>query len=99
MAISPRRWLGYAPLAVGLSFLFDTLTFLRTNWSPLKIPMYAENELAIGYLVTVVGVLLLIAPALHRILHRYAPDKSGNPAPQLALRSVDVQSSSPVPSR
>jgi hypothetical protein len=99
MAISPRRWLGYVLLVTGLSLLFDTLIFLRTNWSPLKIPMYAENELAIGYLLVVVGVVLLFVPILNRILDRYAPDKSGNPAPQLALRSVDVQSSSPVPSR
>jgi hypothetical protein len=76
MSIPPRRWVGYALLAIGLSLLFDTLVFLRTNWSPLKIPMYAENELAIGYLVTVVGVLLLFAPTLIRILDKYAPDAS-----------------------
>ncbi|HZI56577.1 MAG TPA: carboxypeptidase-like regulatory domain-containing protein [Verrucomicrobiae bacterium] len=74
MAIPSRRWIGYAFLAAGLCLLFDTLTFLRTNWSPLKIPMYAENELAIGYLLTVVGVLLLLAPALNRVLNRYAPN-------------------------
>jgi hypothetical protein len=42
-------------LAAGLSLLFDTLTFLRTNWSPLHIPMFAANELAIGYVLAVVG--------------------------------------------
>src|SRR5437762_1344240 len=89
MAIPPRRWVGYALLAGGLSLLFDTLTFLRTNWSPLKIPMYAQNELAVGYLVTVVGVLLLSAPALNRMLDRYAPDASAT-EPQLPKQSIDV---------
>jgi hypothetical protein len=36
--------------------------------------MFAENELAIGYLVTVVGLLLLLAPTLNRMLDKYAPD-------------------------
>jgi len=70
MAIPPRRWVGYALLASGLSLLFDTLTFLRTNWSPLKVPMYAADELAIGCLFSVVGVLLILAPTLRRLLLR-----------------------------
>ena len=74
-------------MAVGVSLLFDTVTFLRTNWSPLHIPMYAANELAIGYLLAVVGVLLLSAPSLIRMLDRYAPyapmDKDALLAPQL----------------
>ena len=90
MAIPPRRWVGCALLAIGLSLLFDTLVFLRTNWSPLKIPMYAENELAIGYLVTVVGVLLLIAPALNRMLDRYAPGASATTEAQLPQRPIGV---------
>jgi biopolymer transport protein ExbD len=70
MAIPPRRWVGYALLAAGLLLLFDTLTFLQTNWSPLKVPMYAANELAIGCLLTVAGVLVLLAPTLKRKLLR-----------------------------
>ncbi|MGC1647549.1 MAG: biopolymer transporter ExbD [Candidatus Sulfotelmatobacter sp.] len=70
MAIPPGRWVGYALLAAGLSLLFDTLTFLQTNWSPLKVPMYAANELAIGCLLTVAGVLMLLAPNLKRTLLR-----------------------------
>ena len=70
MAIPPRRWVGYALLAGGLSLLFDTLTFLQTNWSPLKVPMYAANELAIGCLLSVAGVLVLLAPTLKRTLLR-----------------------------
>ena len=54
MAIPPRRWVGYALLAAGLSLLFDTLTFLRNKLVPLKVPMYAANELAIGCLLSVV---------------------------------------------
>jgi hypothetical protein len=70
MAIPPRRWVGYALLAASLSLLFDTVTFLQTNWSPLKVPMYAANELAIGCLLTVAGVLVLLAPTLKRTLLR-----------------------------
>lgn len=70
MAIPPRRWVGYALLAAGLSLLFDTLTFLVTNWSPLKVPMYAANELALGCLLTVAGVLVLLASTLKRTLLR-----------------------------
>lgn len=70
MAIPPRRWVGYALLAAGLSLLFDTFTFLLTNWSPLKIPMYAANELALGCLLTTAGVLVLSAPTLRRTLLR-----------------------------
>ena len=92
MAIPPRRWVGYEFLAAGLSLLFDTLTFLRTNWSPLHIPMYAENELAIGYVLAVVGVLLLLAPTLNRMLDRYAPDASMKTGTQLAQQSIDVHS-------
>jgi biopolymer transport protein ExbD len=70
MAVPPRRWVGYALLAAGLSLLFDTFTFLLTNWSPLKVPMYAANELALGCLLTVAGMLLLLAPILKRTLLR-----------------------------
>jgi biopolymer transport protein ExbD len=70
MAIPPRTWVGYALLAAGLFLLFDTVTFLLTNWSPLKVPMYAANELAVGCLLIVAGVLLLFAPTLKRTLLR-----------------------------
>ena len=70
MAVPPRRWVGYALLAAGLSLLFDTFTFLLTNWSPLKVPMYAANELALGCLLTVAGVLVLLALTLKRTLLR-----------------------------
>jgi hypothetical protein len=89
MAMPPRRWVAYALLTAGLSFLFDTLTFLRTNWSPLHIPMYAENELAIGYLLTVAGVLLMLAPSLSRMLGRYAPDAPTKASTVVADQSVD----------
>src|SRR6201998_691451 len=70
MAIPPMKWVGYALLGVGLFLLFDTVTFLLTNWSPLKVPMYAANELAVGCLLIVAGVLLLVAPTLKRTLLR-----------------------------
>lgn len=70
MPIPPRSWIGNALLAAGGLLLFDTFTFLETNWSPLKVPMYAANELAVGCLLSVVGVLLLLAPTLKRALLR-----------------------------
>jgi hypothetical protein len=88
MAIPPRRWVGYSFLAAGLLLLFDTLTFLRTNWSPLHVPMFAGNELALGYLSAVTGVMLLLAPTLIRILDRYAPDASMKTGAELAHQSV-----------
>ena len=54
--------------------------------------MYAENELAIGYVLAVVGVLLLLAPTLNRMLDRYAPDASMKTGTQLAQQSIDVHS-------
>jgi hypothetical protein len=51
--------------------------------------MFAANELAIGYVLAVVGAVLLLAPTLIRMLDRYAPDPSTKMGAQLALRSVD----------
>jgi len=76
MAIPPRKWVGYALLTVGLSLVCDTYTFLRTNWSPLHVPMYAETELALGYSLAMVGLVVLLAPALIHMVDSYAPDAS-----------------------
>ena len=97
MAIPPRKWVGYALLVVGLSLLFDTLAFLRTNWSPLHIPMYAGNELAIGYLLAVVGALLLLAPTLIQMLDRYAPHASKKTGAWLGRQSVESQVQGQLP--
>lgn len=66
MAMPPRRWVGYALLAAGLALLLDTCTFFLTNWSPLKVPMYGPNELAVGCLSTIAGVLVLASSTLKR---------------------------------
>lgn len=76
MAIPPRRWIGYALVVAGLSLLFDTYTFLRTNLSPFHVPMYASSELALGYSLAVLGVVTLLAPGLIRSLDSYLPDAS-----------------------
>jgi hypothetical protein len=57
--------------------------------------MYAENELAIGYLLIVAGVLLLLTPSLIRILDRYAPDSPVKATTGVPDQSVD----SPVQER
>ena len=91
MAVPPRRWVGYALVVAGLSFLFDTYTFLRTNWSPLHVPMYASSELTLGYSLAVLGVEVLLAPALVRMLDNYAPDASTPMGPDLAHESVEFR--------
>src|ERR1700722_8966816 len=91
MAIPPRRWVGYALLIAGLSLLFDTYTFLRTNWSPLHVPMFVANELALGYSFAVVGVVVLFAPTLIRMLDSYAPDASMKMGEGLAHESIELR--------
>jgi biopolymer transport protein ExbD len=91
MAIPPRRWVGYALLIAGLSLLFDTYTFLRTNWSPLHVPMFVANELALGYSFAVVGVVVLFAPTLIRMVDSYAPDASMKMGEGLAHESVELR--------
>jgi biopolymer transport protein ExbD len=91
MAISPRRWVGYALVVAGLSLLFDTYTFLRTNWSPLHVPMYASTELAVGYSVAVIGIVVLLAPGLVHMLDSYAPDASMQMGGVLAHESVEFR--------
>ena len=93
MAIPPRRWVGYALVIAGLSLLFDTYTFLRTNWSPLRVPMYAPTELALGYSLAVVGAVVLLAPALLRMvdINSCAPDASMKMGEGLAHESVELR--------
>ena len=91
MATPPRRWVGYALLIAGLSLLLDTYTFLRTNWSPLHVPMFVPNELALGYSLAVVGAVVLFAPTLVRIVGSYAPDASMKMGECLAHESVELR--------
>jgi biopolymer transport protein ExbD len=91
MATPPRRWIGYALVIAGLSLLFDTYTFLRTNWSPLHVPMYASNELALGYSLVAVGVVVLLVPYFIHMVGDYAPDASMKMGEGLAHVSVEVR--------
>jgi biopolymer transport protein ExbD len=97
MAIPPRRWVGYALIIAGLSLLYDTYTFLRTNWSPLHVPMYAPSELELGYLLIVGGVVLLLAPTLLHMLDNYAPDASMKMGVGLAYESVELRRQQRLP--
>ena len=76
MAMPPRRWVGYALLTTGLLLLYDTETFLRTNWSPLHVPMSVPTELAWAYLLAAGGIVTLLAPTLIRMVSSFAPDAS-----------------------
>jgi biopolymer transport protein ExbD len=99
MATAPRRWVGYALVIAGLSLLFDTYTFLRTNWSPLHVPMFAPTELALGYSLVVVGVVVFLAPALIRMVGSYAPDASMKMGQGLAHESVELRRQRRLPLR
>lgn len=91
MAIPPRRWVGYALVIASLSLLFDTYTFLRTNWSPLHVPMFAPTELALGYSLAAVGVAVLLAPVVFHLGDSYAPDASMKMGEGLAHESVELR--------
>jgi hypothetical protein len=99
MAVPPRRWVGYALVIAGLSLLFDTYTFLRTNWSPLRVPMLAPTELALGYSLAVVGVAVLLAPVLIRMADSYAPDASMEMGEGLAHESIELRRQLRLPLR
>ena len=89
MARSPRRWVGYTLLAVGLSFLCDTYTFLQVAWSPLRVPMDASSELACGYVLALTGMAILLWPTLSRLAEHIAPDASMTLGQNLADHSVE----------
>jgi len=99
MAMPPRRWVGYALLVLGLSLLFDTYTFLRTDWSPLRVPMSVPNELAVGYSLVIVGIVVLLAPALIRMIDPVAPDASMKMGANLTHDSVEVRCKRRLPLR
>ncbi|HWZ84169.1 MAG TPA: biopolymer transporter ExbD [Terriglobales bacterium] len=91
MATPPRRWVGYALLITGLLLLFDTETFLRTNWSPLHVSMSVPTELAVAYLLSASGIIAFLAPSLMRIVGSFAPDASVKVAQAFPHQSVEVR--------
>jgi biopolymer transport protein ExbD len=91
MAIPPRRWVGYALVVAGLSLLFHTYTFRRTNWSPFHVPMHASTEAALGDSLAAMGVVMLLAPGFIRMLDSYAPDASMQMGEGLAHESVEFR--------
>jgi biopolymer transport protein ExbD len=99
MAIPPRRWIGYALLLGGLALPFDTYTFLRTNWSPLHVPMSVPNELVLGYFLAAVGVAVLFAPMLYRSADPCAPDTSMTMGEGLTHESVELRRRRRLPLR
>ncbi|HYM75846.1 MAG TPA: hypothetical protein VE377_07695 [Candidatus Dormibacteraeota bacterium] len=99
MAIPPRRWVGYALLTAGSLLLFDTYTFLRTSWSPLRVPMDASDEIALGYLVAIAGIALLVAPHFLQSVENFAPDSSVKLAAGIADQSVEWRRQQRLPLR
>jgi biopolymer transport protein ExbD len=91
MAIPPIRWVGFAFLLGGLSLLFDTYAFLRTDWSPFRVPMFAPDELALGYFLAGLGVAMIFVPVLMRATDSIAPDASMKLGVGLAHPSVEVR--------
>lgn len=97
MAIPPRQWVGYTLVIAGVSLLFDTYTFLRTDSSPLRVPMSAPNELALGYFLGVVGIVVLLASALNRTVDQFAPDASMKMGVALTHESVERRRTGRLP--
>ena len=89
MATPPRCWVGYAFLTAGSSLLFDTYTFLETDWSPLRVPMAAPDELGLGYLLASCGVAVLRWPKLILLMEDSAPGASVKLGESLANESVE----------
>jgi biopolymer transport protein ExbD len=91
MGMPPRKWVGYGLLIAGLLLFFDTVTFLKTNWSPLYIPLSVSTELDVAYLLSAAGLLTLLAPVLLRIVGSYAPDASVKTGESYPHQSVEVR--------
>lgn len=91
MAIPPRRWVGYALLTTGLLLLFDTDTFLRTDWSPLHVPLSVPTELALAYLLAAGGIVTCLASTLIRMVGHCAPDALVKAGERFACESVEMR--------
>jgi biopolymer transport protein ExbD len=61
--------------------------------------MYALNELALGYVLAVLGVVLLFAPSMVGLLNSYAPDASVTMGANLAHESVEFRRQRRLPLR
>ena len=72
MAIPPRRWLGHTLLATGVLLLFDTYTY-QTDKSPLRVPLDACRELALGYVLALVVIPILLWPWISGIVEEITP--------------------------
>jgi biopolymer transport protein ExbD len=99
MAIPARRCVGCALVLVGLLLLYDTYTFLRTDWSPLRVPLIASTELAFGYFLIVCGVVAIVAPVLSPVVEDFAPDASLTLAQSLNHESVELRREKRLPLR
>jgi len=77
MRMPLHRAVGYAGVVAGLLLVFDTATFLGTQWSPLHVPMYADNELSLAYWLLAIGAAFLFWPVFWRMIRglfaSYAP--------------------------
>jgi biopolymer transport protein ExbD len=89
MAIPPRRWVGYTLLTTGLLLQFDTYTFLQTHKSPLRVPLDAASEFALGYVLVPVGIAILLWPWISGLVEDIAPDASMKLSESLQNHSVE----------
>lgn len=76
MAIPIRRAFGYAAAVASLLLLYDTETFIRTNWSPLRVPMTVANEFTLSGGLAIVAVVFLAGPALLRLAEDCGPGEA-----------------------
>jgi biopolymer transport protein ExbD len=91
MVMPPRKRAGYALLTAGLLLFFDTETFLRTNWSPLHVPLSVPAELMLSYVLLLCGTVAFLAPILVRMVSNYAPGGSVRTGERFEYESVELR--------
>jgi biopolymer transport protein ExbD len=91
MVTPPRKRAGYALLTAGLLLFFDTETFLRTNWSPLHVPLSVPAELMLSYVLLLCGTVAFLAPILVRMVSNYAPGGSVRTGERFEYESVELR--------
>jgi hypothetical protein len=99
MATPPRRWVAYALLTAGLLLLYDTYTFIKTDWSPLRIPMSVPVELIFGCALILAGIFTFFAPTLLSAISEIALDPSMKMGHQLVHESIELRRQQRLPLR
>jgi biopolymer transport protein ExbD len=86
-------------LTAGLFLLYDTYTFIKTDWSPLRIPMSVPVELIFGCALILAGIFTFFAPTLLSAISEIALDRSMKMGHQLVHESIELRRQQRLPLR